>query len=76
LCHDIGGIDEDQCSQSIEGQNRRSEEGYDNGACEDRRRRADRHRRDHDESVDELKLAAGQAAYAVVKASDVMVAID
>jgi molybdopterin-binding protein len=28
------------------------------------------------ESVDELKLAAGQAAYAVVKASDVMVAID
>jgi molybdopterin-binding protein len=28
------------------------------------------------ESVDELKLAAGQAAYAIVKASDVMVAID
>jgi molybdopterin-binding protein len=28
------------------------------------------------ESVDELKLAAGQSAYAVVKASDVMVAID
>jgi molybdopterin-binding protein len=28
------------------------------------------------EAVDELKLAAGQAAYAVVKASDVMVAID
>jgi molybdopterin-binding protein len=28
------------------------------------------------ESVDELKLAAGQAAYAVVKASDMMVAID
>jgi molybdopterin-binding protein len=28
------------------------------------------------ESVDELKLAAGQAAYAVIKASDVMVAID
>jgi molybdopterin-binding protein len=28
------------------------------------------------EAVDELKLAAGQGAYAVVKASDVMVAID
>jgi molybdopterin-binding protein len=28
------------------------------------------------DSVDELKLANGQAAYAVVKASDVMVAID
>jgi molybdopterin-binding protein len=28
------------------------------------------------ESVDQLKLAAGQAAYAVIKASDVMVAID
>jgi molybdopterin-binding protein len=28
------------------------------------------------DSVDELKLASGQAAYAVVKASDVMVGID
>jgi molybdopterin-binding protein len=28
------------------------------------------------EAVDDLKLAAGQAAYAIVKASDVMVAID
>ncbi len=28
------------------------------------------------EAVDELKLAAGQSAYAVVKASDVMVAVD
>jgi molybdopterin-binding protein len=28
------------------------------------------------ESVDEMKLAAGQAAYAIVKASDVMVGID
>lgn len=28
------------------------------------------------ESVDELKLAKGMAAYAVVKSSDVMVAID
>jgi molybdopterin-binding protein len=28
------------------------------------------------EAVDELKLASGQAAYAVIKASDVMVAID
>lgn len=28
------------------------------------------------ESVDELKLAAGQTAYAVVKASDVMVGVD
>ena len=28
------------------------------------------------EAVDELKLAAGQEAYAVIKASDVMVAID
>jgi molybdopterin-binding protein len=28
------------------------------------------------ESVDELKLVAGQSAYAIVKASDVMVAID
>jgi molybdopterin-binding protein len=28
------------------------------------------------EAVDELKLAAGQSAYAVIKASDVMVAID
>jgi len=28
------------------------------------------------ESVDDLALAEGQAAYAVVKASDVMVAID
>jgi molybdopterin-binding protein len=28
------------------------------------------------ESVDELKLAAGQAAYAVVKASDVMIGVD
>jgi len=28
------------------------------------------------EAVDELRLAIGQAAYAVVKASDVMVAID
>ncbi len=27
-------------------------------------------------AVDELKLAAGQQAYAVIKASDVMVAID
>ena len=29
-----------------------------------------------DEAVDELKLAKGMAAYAVIKASDVMVAID
>jgi molybdopterin-binding protein len=28
------------------------------------------------EAVDELKLAPGMAAYAVVKASDVMIAID
>ena len=28
------------------------------------------------EAADELKLAAGQAAYAVIKASDVMVGID
>jgi molybdopterin-binding protein len=28
------------------------------------------------ESVDELKLASGQEAYAVIKASDVMVGID
>jgi molybdopterin-binding protein len=28
------------------------------------------------EAVDELKLANGQSAYAVIKASDVMVAID
>ncbi len=28
------------------------------------------------ESVDELKLAAGQSAYAVVKDSDVMVGVD
>lgn len=28
------------------------------------------------ESVDELKLAKGKAAYAVIKASDVMVAVD
>jgi molybdopterin-binding protein len=28
------------------------------------------------ESVDDLKLAAGQGAYAVIKASDVMVGID
>ena len=28
------------------------------------------------EAVDELKLAAGQDAYAVIKASDVMVAVD
>jgi molybdopterin-binding protein len=28
------------------------------------------------EAVDELKLAAGQTAYAVIKASDVMIAID
>jgi molybdopterin-binding protein len=28
------------------------------------------------EAVDELKLRKGQAAYAVIKASDVMVAID
>jgi molybdopterin-binding protein len=28
------------------------------------------------ESVDDLKLVAGQAAYAVVKSSDVMIAID
>jgi molybdopterin-binding protein len=28
------------------------------------------------EAVDELKLATGQHAYAVIKASDVMVAID
>jgi molybdopterin-binding protein len=28
------------------------------------------------EAVDELKLANGQTAYAVIKASDVMVAID
>ena len=27
-------------------------------------------------AVDELKLASGQSAYAVIKASDVMVAID
>jgi molybdopterin-binding protein len=28
------------------------------------------------EAVDELKLARGQTAYAVIKASDVMVAVD
>jgi molybdopterin-binding protein len=28
------------------------------------------------EAVDELKLAKGQAAYAIVKASDVMIGID
>jgi molybdopterin-binding protein len=28
------------------------------------------------EAVDELKLAKGQTAYAVVKASDVMIAVD
>jgi len=28
------------------------------------------------EAVDELKLVPGQAAYAVIKASDVMVAVD
>jgi molybdopterin-binding protein len=28
------------------------------------------------ESVDELKLASGQTAYAIVKASDVMVGVD
>ena len=28
------------------------------------------------EAVDELKLVAGQSAYAVIKASDVMIAID
>jgi molybdopterin-binding protein len=28
------------------------------------------------ESVDQLKLAAGQSAYAVMKASDVMVGVD
>jgi len=28
------------------------------------------------QSVDELKLAAGQSAYTVIKASDVMVGID
>ena len=28
------------------------------------------------ESVDSLRLAAGQTAYAVIKASDVMVAVD
>ena len=28
------------------------------------------------EAVDDLKLAAGQEAYAVIKASDVMVAVD
>ena len=28
------------------------------------------------ESIDDLKLITGQAAYAVVKASDVMIAID
>jgi molybdopterin-binding protein len=28
------------------------------------------------DAVDELKLAKGQAAYAVIKASDVMIAID
>lgn len=28
------------------------------------------------EAVDELKLAAGQNAYAVIKASDVMIAVD
>ncbi len=28
------------------------------------------------EAVDELKLAVGQEAYAVVKASDVMIAVD
>ena len=31
---------------------------------------------DTNEAVDELKLAAGQTAYAVVKASNVMIAID
>jgi molybdopterin-binding protein len=28
------------------------------------------------EAVDELKLASGQSAYAVIKASDVMIAVD
>jgi molybdopterin-binding protein len=28
------------------------------------------------EAVDELKLATGQSAYAVIKASDVMIAVD
>ena len=30
----------------------------------------------HQEAADEFKLAAGQTAYAVIKASDVMVGVD
>jgi len=30
----------------------------------------------HNDAAEELKLAAGQTAYAVIKASDVMIGID
>ena len=55
-------------------QDRRDEEGADDRACAYRYRRGPS--AITNEAVDELKLASGQAAYAVIKASDVMIAID
>ena len=71
-----GGHHEAQRTQHAQRKDRRGEERADD------RPRSHRHRRLHrdlsitNEAVDELKLAAGQTAYAVVKASDVMIAID
>jgi len=71
-----GGLHEAQRTQPSQGQDRRGEEGSDHGACSHRRRRSIVTSSITNEAVDELKLAAGQSAYAVIKASDVMIAID
>ena len=72
-----GGFREAQCTQYSQRQDRRGEEG-----TNDRNVRIDIGggaivtSSITNEAVDELKLASGQSAYAVIKASDVMIAID
>ena len=64
-----------QRPQQFEGKDRRSHKGTDDRPCPHRHWRLYRHRLDHQRSGG-IKTRGGQSAYAVIKASDVMVAID